>query len=100
MSKVILITGCSSGIGRCLAERLSQSGYTVVATARSVEALKGLPAALTLPLDITDAASVTLAVANTLQQFGKIDVLVNNAGYTMLGALEEVSDEQTQQVFD
>jgi NAD(P)-dependent dehydrogenase (short-subunit alcohol dehydrogenase family) len=62
--------------------------------------LKGLPAALKLPLDITDAASVTLAVASTLQQFGKIDVLINNAGYTMLGALEEISDQQTRQVFD
>ncbi len=100
MSKVVLITGCSSGIGRCLAEQLSQSGHIVVATARCVEMLKDLPVALKLPLDVTHPDSVTLAVASTIRQFGRIDVLINNAGYTMLGALEEVSDEETWQVFD
>lgn len=100
MSKVVLITGCSTGIGRHLAHRLTQSGYTVVATARKVETLDELPAALKLPLDVTLSDSVNQAVACTLQQFGRIDVLINNAGYTMLGALEEVSDEQTQRVFD
>jgi NAD(P)-dependent dehydrogenase (short-subunit alcohol dehydrogenase family) len=100
MCKVVLITGCSTGIGRDLAQRLTQSGYTVVATARKVETLDELPAALKLPLDVTLSDSVNQAVACTLQQFGRIDVLINNAGYTMLGALEEVSDEQTQRVFD
>src|SRR5512139_101633 len=99
MSKVVLITGCSSGIGHCLAKSLSQSGYTVVATARSVEALTGLPAALKLPLDVTNPDSINEAIAKTLQEYGRIDVLINNAGYAMLGALEEVSDEQTRQVF-
>src|SRR5512140_543738 len=100
MSKVILITGCSSGIGHCLAERLTQSGHIVVATARSIDALNDLPAAQKLPLDVTNLDSVKLAVASTIGQFGQIDVLINNAGYTMLGALEEISDQQTQQVFD
>lgn len=100
MSKVILITGCSTGIGRDLAQRLTQTGYTVVATARRMETLDDLSAALKLPLDVTRSDSVNHAVARTLQQFGRIDVLINNAGYTMLGALEEVSDEQTQRVFD
>jgi NADP-dependent 3-hydroxy acid dehydrogenase YdfG len=100
MSKVVLITGCSSGIGRCLAEHLTESGYIVVATARSVEVLRGLPAALKLSLDVTNPDSINEAIANTLLQYGQIDVLINNAGYTMMGALEEVSDEQTQQVFD
>jgi len=100
MSNVVLITGCSTGIGRDLAQRLTQSGYTVVATARKVESLDDLPAALKLPLDVTQSESVNDAVARTLQQLGQIDVLINNAGYTMLGALEEVSEEQTQQVFD
>lgn len=100
MYKVVLITGCSTGIGRDLAQRLTLSGYTVVATARKVETLDDLPAALKLPLDVTQSESVDDAVARMLQQFGRIDVLINNAGYTMLGALEEVSDEQTQHVFD
>jgi len=100
MSKVVLITGCSTGIGRDLAQRLTQSGYTVVATARKTETLWDIQAALKLPLDVTQTNSVNQAIAHTLQQFGRIDVLINNAGYTMLGALEEVSEEQTQQVFD
>lgn len=100
MSKVVLITGCSTGIGRDLAQRLTQAGYTVVATARNEKTLEDLPAALKLPLDVTQSDSVQHAVTSTLQQFGRVDVLVNNAGYTMLGALEEVSDEQTRQVFD
>jgi NAD(P)-dependent dehydrogenase (short-subunit alcohol dehydrogenase family) len=100
MSKVVLITGCSTGIGRDLAQRLTQSGYTVVATARKAETLDDLSVALKLPLDVTQSQSVNHAVAHTLRQFGRIDVLVNNAGYSMLGALEEVSEEQTQQVFD
>lgn len=100
MSTVILITGCSSGIGRSLAERLTQSGYTVVATARNVETLNDLPVALKLSLDVTQPESIQLAVACTLSQWGRIDVLINNAGYALPGALEEVSDEQTQQAFD
>lgn len=100
MSKVVLITGCSTGIGRHLAQRLTQLGYTVVATARKVETPDDLAVALKLPLDVTQKNSVNQAIALTLQQFGRIDTLVNNAGYSMLGALEEISEEQTQQVFD
>ncbi len=100
MSKVVLITGCSTGIGRDLAQRLTQAGYTVVATARRAEDLNDLQVALKLSLDVTQPTSVNDAVAHTLQQFGRIDVLVNNAGYALRGALEEVSDEQVQQMFD
>jgi NADP-dependent 3-hydroxy acid dehydrogenase YdfG len=100
MPNVVLITGCSSGIGRCLAVRLTQSGYIVVATARKVETLLDLPAALKLHLDVTQSDSIDRAVTRILQQFDRIDILINNAGYTMLGALEEVSDGQTRQVFD
>ncbi len=100
MSKVVLITGCSTGIGCHLAQRFAQVGYTVVATARKVETLDNLTVALKLQLDVTQTNSVNQAIALTLQQFGRIDVLINNAGYTILGALEEVSEEQTQRVFD
>ena len=100
MSKVILITGCSTGIGRDLAQRLTQAGYLVVATARRAEALNGLQAALKLPLDVTQPDSINDAVGRTLRQFGQIDVLVNNAGYALRGALEEVSVEQVQEMFD
>lgn len=100
MSQVVLITGCSSGIGRDLARRLALAGYRVVATARNVETIADLPAALKLPLDVTQPASIQKAVAGTLEQFGRIDVLVNNAGYSVFGAAEEVSDAQLQGMFD
>ncbi|HEX9028776.1 MAG TPA: SDR family NAD(P)-dependent oxidoreductase, partial [Anaerolineales bacterium] len=60
--KVVLITGCSTGIGRDLAQRLAQSGYTVVATARKVQTLEGLQVALKLPLDVTQPGSIRQAV--------------------------------------
>lgn len=100
MADVVLITGCSSGIGRDLAQRLSRAGYCVVATARNLESLDGLEVSLKLVLDVTDEDSVSAAVNRTLQQFGKIDVLVNNAGYAVQGALEEVPGEQVRQMFD
>lgn len=100
MSRVVLITGCSTGIGRDLAQLLTQSGYTVVATARRVETLHDLQAALKLPLDVTQPESIDQAVACVLQRFGRIDVLVNNAGYAVRGAVEDISDEQVQQLFD
>lgn len=100
MAPVVLITGCSTGIGRNLAQRLTRAGYTVVATARRPEALADLPMALKLPLDVTQPDSITQAVDCTLQRFGQIDVLVNNAGYAMFGAVEEIADDQVQQLFD
>lgn len=100
MSKVVLITGCSTGIGRDLAQRLTEAGYTVVATARKVAALNDIPAALKLPLDVTCPNSVQQAVEQTLQRFGRIDALVNNAGYGLRGVVDEISDEQARQVYD
>ena len=100
MAQVVLITGCSTGIGRNLALRLAQSGYNVVATARKLETLNGIPAALKLALDVSQPDSVNQAVNATLHQFGRIDVLVNNAGYALRGALEEIPAEPLQQMFD
>src|SRR6266545_2843838 len=99
MSKVVLITGCSTGIGRDLAIRLSQAGYEVVATARNVKALADIPTALKLPLDVTQSDSIAQAISQTIQKFGRIDVLVNNAGYALRGALEEIPVEQMQDMF-
>lgn len=100
MSKVVLITGCSTGIGRDLVQHLSQTGYRVVATARKAETLEDLPAALRLPLNVAQPDSVNQAVTRTMQKFGRVDVLVNNAGYALLGAVEETPIEQVQQMFD
>lgn len=100
MAQVILITGCSTGLGRDIAQHLSQAGHTVVATARRVETLGGLQADLKLALDVTQPASVNQVVDAVLQRFGRIDVLVNNAGYALRGALEEIPCEVIQQMFD
>ena len=100
MSKVVLITGCSTGIGRHLALRLTQSGHNVVATARNVNAMKDLDVAFKLPLDVTDPASIQNAVDSVMHHFGRIDVLVNNAGYAQIGPLEELSDNQIQKMFN
>lgn len=99
-SKVVLITGCSTGIGWDLAEHLSHAGHRVVATARKADALRDISAALKLSLDVTQPDSVRQAVMCTLQEFGQIDVLVNNAGYALRGAVEEVPVEKVQQMFD
>jgi NAD(P)-dependent dehydrogenase (short-subunit alcohol dehydrogenase family) len=100
MNKIVLITGCSSGIGRDLARRLAQSGYTVIATARNGSSMDGLDAALKLPLDVCQPEMVRNVVDATIQNFGRIDVLINNAGYAQIGAIEELSDDQLQQMYD
>jgi NADP-dependent 3-hydroxy acid dehydrogenase YdfG len=76
MSQVVLITGCSTGIGRDLAQRLTQAGYTVVATAGKIETLDSLQAALKLQLDVTRGESICQAVDCVIERFGHIDVLV------------------------
>jgi NAD(P)-dependent dehydrogenase (short-subunit alcohol dehydrogenase family) len=98
--KVVLITGCSTGIGRDLAQQLTETGYSVVATARNVESMDGLDVLLKLPLDVTRPESVHDAVSRIIARFGKIDILVNNAGYSQVGAIEELSDTQIQQMYD
>jgi NAD(P)-dependent dehydrogenase (short-subunit alcohol dehydrogenase family) len=99
-TRTVLITGCSTGIGRDLAQRLSRAGYTVIATARHPETLADLPVALALPLDVADPASVATATEAVMRRFGHIDLLVNNAGYALRGALEEVPVEDVQALFD
>lgn len=96
------ITGSSAGFGRTLAEALLARGDTVVATARDPRALTDLvekypDAVLTLPLDVTDAGQVREAVDAAVAA-GPIDVLVNNAGHGLLGALEDLSDEEIHDV--
>lgn len=100
MSKVVLITGCSTGIGRDLSRSLVESGYSVVATARKLEAISDLPAALKVQLDVTQPNSIRFAINTIIERFGRIDVLVNNAGYAQVGAIEDISDEQMQRMYD
>src|SRR5262249_13602946 len=96
MTRTVLITGSSSGIGQATAQRFATRGWQVVATARNPSALTAWASAtiLTLPLDVTDRASIAAAVAATTARFGSIDVLVNNAGYGLFGPLEGTTTEE------
>jgi NAD(P)-dependent dehydrogenase (short-subunit alcohol dehydrogenase family) len=90
--QVWLISGCSSGFGRALAEAALARGDSVVATARDPERLAGLAGerVLVVPLDVTRPDQVEAAVRAARERFGRIDVLVNNAGYGSVGAVEEL----------
>lgn len=99
--KTVLITGCSSGIGRMTAQRFAARGWNVVATARTPADLADLvgDTVIALPLDVTDEATIAAAVAAAIDRFGAIDVLVNNAGYGVFGPLEGVTAEQLERQF-
>jgi NAD(P)-dependent dehydrogenase (short-subunit alcohol dehydrogenase family) len=104
-SPVWFITGASSGLGRALAETTLDRGHRVVATARDPEELADLAdrdpeRAIALPLDVTSPDAARAAVADATDRFGRIDVIVNNAGYGLFGALEELSDEELRREFD
>ena len=104
-SKVWLITGSSTGFGRTLAEAVLNQGDRLIATARKPEQLEDLiaqypQAAIALRLDVTDKDEIKTMLEKAIAKFGRIDVLVNNAGYGLIGALEEVSDAQIQRNFD
>jgi len=104
-SKVWFITGTSSGFGRILAEEALAKGDKVVATARKPEVLQDLvekypQTARAIKLDVTLEADAKNAIAEAVKEFGRIDVLVNNAGYALVGAVEEASAEQAKQQFD
>jgi len=98
--RVILITGCSSGIGQDLARRAAAHGHSVAATARRPETLADLNAALKLQLDVTDPWSIERAVDAAYEYFGRVDVLVNNAGWAIRGAVEDVPDDTARALFD
>ena len=101
-SKAVLITGCSSGIGHATAELLARDGWTVFATARNSETLADLSAlgCRTLPLDVTDEASMSAAVNAVIAAEGAVGVLINNAGYSQSGAVESVPLDQVRRQFE
>jgi NAD(P)-dependent dehydrogenase (short-subunit alcohol dehydrogenase family) len=97
-TKVALVTGASSGIGEATARRLAAAGFTVYAAARRTERLQKLAAAgiHSLAMDVTDDSSMQAGVKAILTEQGRIDVLVNNAGYGSYGALEDVPMEEAR----
>ena len=97
MSKVWLVTGCARGLGRELALAVLAAGHRLVATAREPRDLGFLPASdrlRTCALDVTDAAAVRAAVALACAAFGRLDVVVNNAGYIKANAIEDLAEDE------
>jgi NAD(P)-dependent dehydrogenase (short-subunit alcohol dehydrogenase family) len=102
VSKAVLVTGCSSGIGRSTAELLAQRGWTVYATARRPESIEelGRSGCKLLALDVTDEQSMQAAVREVEQEEGAVGVLVNNAGYSQSGAIETIPLDQIRAQFE
>lgn len=103
--RVWLITGSSTGFGRVLAEAVLKRGDRVIATARKPEQLQDLVAQrpeniLALQLDVTKPEEIAAGIAQAIATFGRIDVLVNNAGFGTMGAVEELSDELVRQQYE
>jgi NAD(P)-dependent dehydrogenase (short-subunit alcohol dehydrogenase family) len=101
-SRAVLITGCSSGIGRASALRLARGGWTVYASARRLESIADLEdsGCRTLALDVTDEQSIRAAVETVESAEGAVGVLVNNAGYSQSGAIETVPMEAVRRQFE
>lgn len=100
--RVVLVTGASTGIGRLCAERLAASGWRVFGAARSAGAIEAAPGSNLdwLPMDVTDDVSVQTAIDTILAQTGRIDAIVNNAGFSMRGSVEDVPMEEARAVFE
>jgi NAD(P)-dependent dehydrogenase (short-subunit alcohol dehydrogenase family) len=102
-SRTWLVTGATSGFGRTITEAALERGDCVVATSRRTDGLEDLAdheRVLVTRLDVTDPAEREAAVAAALERFGRIDVLVNNAGRTQVGAVEETTDDELRFLFD
>jgi NADP-dependent 3-hydroxy acid dehydrogenase YdfG len=102
VNKTVLITGASSGIGQATALFFQQQGWNVAATMRSPETVTALANQnhlCCLALDVTQPNSIEQAIAKTLEEFGSIDAIVNNAGYSLTGAFEDCTPEQIEKQF-
>lgn len=100
MTQVVLITGVSSGIGHETARALAKAGYRVFGTARAPERVPALPGVELVALDVQDDTSVRRAVAAVLDQAGRIDIVINNAGVSLAGPIEATSDAEAKGLFE
>jgi len=100
MSKVVLITGGSSGIGKAIGTYLSDKGYVVYGTSRNPENYKEALSFDLLKMDVTDGDSIEAAIASVLDAHGRLDVVINNAGIGITGPIEETPNEEIEKAFD
>jgi len=102
MDRTVLVTGCSSGIGRATARLFHEEGWTVYATARDTDDIEDLGefGCRTQPLDVTDRAHCDRAVDRIVDEEGRLDCLVNNAGYGQLGTVEDLLTSRVEDQFD
>src|SRR6266508_854907 len=102
VSKAVLVTGCSSGIGRATAEHLARRGWTVYASARRLESIKDLAdsGCRLLTLDVADEASRRAAIAEVEESESAVGALVNNAGFSLGGPVEEVPVDDWRRQFE
>lgn len=103
--KIWFVTGASKGLGLILVKKLLQNGYSVAATTRNKQSLideigKASETFLPLEINLTDNNDVKTAIEKSIAHFGKIDVVVNNAGYGQIGTLEELTDEEARENFE
>src|SRR5438034_1347486 len=98
--QVALVTGASSGIGKATTRTLADAGFTVIGTSRDTSRIAPGAGVTFVDLDVTSDESVASVVERILERFGRLDVLVNNAGIGANGAAEEISVAQTQNLFD
>jgi NAD(P)-dependent dehydrogenase (short-subunit alcohol dehydrogenase family) len=104
-SKTWFVTGASKGLGLTLVKKLLASGYRVAATSRNINSLvkelgEQAPNFLPLQVDLVNESSVQRGIENAIAHFGRIDIVVNNAGYGLIGALEELTDAESRGNFD
>jgi NAD(P)-dependent dehydrogenase (short-subunit alcohol dehydrogenase family) len=99
-SRVVLITGASSGVGQATAQLLSQHGFAVFGTSRNPSNADSVPGVQMLPLDVRGDDSVRACVEAVVNRSGRLDVLINNAGYELAGAVEELSSDEVKAQFE
>ncbi len=100
MEKTVLITGCSSGFGRALCNEFKDRGYFVIATARNVMKLADVKADLKIELDVSDERSIRNSMKLILSEVTGIDILINNAGYSVRSAVEEIEIDKLKNMMD
>jgi NADP-dependent 3-hydroxy acid dehydrogenase YdfG len=98
--QVVLITGCSSGVGKAICKQLKAEDYFVVASARNINSIRNIDVDMTVEIDVTKEDTISTAITKIMDQYGAIDILINNAGYSIRSAIEEIQISEVGQLFN